>query len=97
MAEHSKCQPGNQLGVYIDSKDECHLIAAKIRNIADVAGAGDTVVSIAALCLALNLTPKFMAMLANLGGGLVCEYPGIMPINKKKLMQEALDNRIFCE
>ena len=79
----------SELGVYIDFEQENHHLEAHIRQIADVSGAGDTVVSIAALCLALNLSPKIIAELANLGGGLVCESVGVVPIDKEKLKAEA--------
>ena len=75
-------------GVFIDFQDETHHIAAHLRSITDVSGAGDTVVSIAAMCLALKLSPKVIAEMSNLGGGLVCEYVGVMPIEKDKLRNE---------
>lgn len=78
-------------GVYISSKTEKELIPAHVRNIADVSGAGDTVVSIAALCLAVKLPPVMLATLTNLAGGLVCEKVGVVPINKKQLFNEALE------
>jgi rfaE bifunctional protein kinase chain/domain len=85
----------SEKGVYIGYMGEKHIIPAHIRQIADVSGAGDTVVSIAALCLALQLSPQFIAGLANLGGGLVCEHVGAVPINKESLFQEALENNLF--
>jgi rfaE bifunctional protein kinase chain/domain len=66
------------------------LISAHLRNIADVSGAGDTVISVASLCLALKLKPVEIAALSNLAGGLVCEEVGVVPINKHKLLDEAL-------
>ncbi|MBL7891637.1 MAG: D-glycero-beta-D-manno-heptose-7-phosphate kinase [Bacteroidia bacterium] len=84
----------SELGIYINTDEKQVIIPAHIRRIADVSGAGDTVVSIAALCLALNLSPIVMATLANLAGGLVCEYVGVVPINKKQLLQEALNTGI---
>ncbi len=77
-------------GVYIDYKNEKIKIPAHPREIADVSGAGDTVVSIAALCVALNLSSKQIANLSNLGGGLVCQHVGVVPINKKEFLKEAL-------
>ncbi len=62
---------------------------AHIRSISDVSGAGDTVVSIAALSLAVGLPLPALAELANLGGGLVCEHVGVVPIDKHQLQQEA--------
>ncbi|MBI3235350.1 MAG: D-glycero-beta-D-manno-heptose-7-phosphate kinase, partial [Bacteroidetes bacterium] len=66
--------------------------SAHIRNIADVSGAGDTVVSVAALCLALNLPTNEIIFLSNLAGGLVCEEVGVVPIDKNKLYTEAINN-----
>jgi rfaE bifunctional protein kinase chain/domain len=77
-------------GVYIDFQNQKIKLPAHKRKIADVSGAGDTVVSIAALCAALKLDPKEIASLSNLGGGLVCQYVGVVPIDKKELMEEAL-------
>jgi rfaE bifunctional protein kinase chain/domain len=75
-------------GVFIDFQGESHHIAAHLRSITDVSGAGDTVVSIAAMCLALKLSPKMIAEMSNLGGGLVCEYVGVVPIKKEQLKNE---------
>ena len=80
----------SQLGVYSHSNKTKTLIPAHIRNISDVSGAGDTVISIAALCLALKLPPILTATMANLAGGLVCEKVGVAPINKKQLLDEAI-------
>jgi D-glycero-beta-D-manno-heptose-7-phosphate kinase len=65
-------------------------IPAHVRDIADVSGAGDTVISIIALCMATHVSVDDMARLSNLAGGLVCEYVGVMPINKERLFNEAL-------
>ncbi len=78
-------------GVYIDYKNERVSLPAHPREIADVSGAGDTVVSIAALCVALDLPPKQIAALSNLGGGLVCQHVGVVPIDKEELLREALE------
>lgn len=80
----------SEKGVYTHSVKIKALVPAHIRNISDVSGAGDTVVSLAALCLAANLSPVITATLANLAGGLVCEKVGVVPIDKKQLLAEAL-------
>lgn len=82
----------SERGVYIDFESEQKAIPAHIRTIADVSGAGDTVISIAACCLALGLSPAIIAGLSNLGGGLVCESVGVVPIDKELLKHEALLN-----
>ena len=76
-------------GVFLSSNEHQHIIPAHVRSISDVSGAGDTVVSTAALCLALGLPDKFIAELSNLAGGLVCEHPGVVSIDKVKLFNEA--------
>ncbi|TAE69927.1 MAG: D-glycero-beta-D-manno-heptose-7-phosphate kinase [Bacteroidetes bacterium] len=68
---------------------------AHIRQIADVSGAGDTVISIVALGVAIGLNPNFWAALANLAGGLVCEYVGVVSIDKTQLLAEAKEHIKF--
>ena len=65
-----------------------HHIPAHLRKIADVSGAGDTVLSVAMLCLVCNENAYNIAALSNLAGGLVCEEIGAVPINKKRLLEE---------
>jgi bifunctional ADP-heptose synthase (sugar kinase/adenylyltransferase) len=66
------------------------LIPAHVRSIADVSGAGDTVIGTAAMCLAAGASDELMAALCNLAGGLVCEQVGVVPVDKHKLMDEAI-------
>jgi len=80
----------SEKGIYTHSMNSKTVIPAHVRNISDVSGAGDTVISLAALCLALNLSPIITATLANLAGGLVCEKVGVVPIDKKQLLDEAI-------
>lgn len=77
-------------GVFITNHQEEHHVEAHKRAISDVSGAGDTVVSIASLCLAAGQPLKRVAGIANLGGGLVCEQLGVVPINRERLLEEAL-------
>lgn len=81
-------------GVMISMKDKADekniFIPAHLRSVADVSGAGDTVISVASLCLALNRSPYEIAYISNLAGGLVCEDTGIVPVNKNKLLKEIL-------
>lgn len=76
-------------GVFISSDKGQKLIPAHIRDIADVSGAGDTVIATAALCLAAGLDEFQTAAVANLAGGLVCEHVGVVPIKKAQLLAEA--------
>ncbi|AMS27099.1 carbohydrate kinase [Bacteroidetes bacterium UKL13-3] len=81
----------SERGVMITDGKTFNYIPAHIRKIADVSGAGDTVISIAALCFALKLNMKDTAALSNLAGGLVCEEVGVVPIDKLKLTQEVIE------
>ena len=68
---------------------KAQLVSAHRRNIADVSGAGDTVIAVSAMGMAAGLDTLQMTELANLAGGLVCEEVGVVPVNRKKLRVEA--------
>jgi bifunctional ADP-heptose synthase (sugar kinase/adenylyltransferase) len=76
--------------VFIKDAVNKYFIPAHIRNIADVSGAGDTVISVATLCLAAGLSIKEIAEIANLAGGLVCEKSGVVSIDKELLIEEVM-------
>jgi len=78
-------------GVFAQQKVDKTYLPAHLRTISDVSGAGDTVISIAALCVALGQPAAFTAALANLGGGLVCEQVGVVPVEKQRLLEEAVE------
>lgn len=65
------------------------------RNISDVSGAGDTVIAISALALACGMSLESATALANIGGGMVCETPGVIPVNATQLAEEAL--KLLCK
>lgn len=75
-------------GIYVKENGMSARIPAHVRNIADVSGAGDTVISVAALCLALHTPVELLAAISNLAGGLVCEKVGVVPIDKSLLLAE---------
>jgi len=85
----------SEAGVFIrdtsGSEVQEYHIPAHLRNIADVSGAGDTVISVASLCRALKVPAFLTASLSNLAGGLVCEHIGVVPVNCDLLLREALD------
>lgn len=84
-------------GVYYQDKKENGRLPAHLRSISDVSGAGDTVISIAALTLAAGMPLPFIAELANLGGGIVCESPGVVPIDLNRLKSEALKDEVLLD
>jgi rfaE bifunctional protein kinase chain/domain len=74
-------------GIFFKNSTNTYSEPAHKRNIVDVSGAGDTVVSVAALALACGLKSEDMMRIANLAGGLVCEKVGVVPIKKQDLLK----------
>lgn len=85
----------SEQGVIILNDGDFYHIPAHPRHILDVSGAGDTVLSVAALSMAIKKDAKTIAELSNIAGGLVCETVGVVPIDKDKLLKEY--NRICHE
>jgi D-glycero-beta-D-manno-heptose-7-phosphate kinase len=78
----------SEKGVFYQQESQSAIIPSHLRNIADVSGAGDTVIAVASLIYAATKNVHLMAEIANIAGGLVCEEVGTAAINKKKLLQE---------
>lgn len=81
-------------GVYVDNGTDRVHIPAHERSIADVSGAGDSVIATAALCLASGVSIADLAALSNLAGGIVCEKVGVVPIDRMDLLREALEKSL---
>lgn len=62
----------------------------KARKVADVSGAGDTVISTLTMALAAGADILEASYLANYAGGIVCEEVGIVPIELDKLFNTIL-------
>jgi D-glycero-beta-D-manno-heptose-7-phosphate kinase len=78
----------SEKGVFYQQGDKSNFIPSHLRNIADVSGAGDTVIAVAAMVYAATRNVHLMAEVANIAGGLVCEEVGTVAINKEKLLHE---------
>ncbi|MFM9911057.1 MAG: bifunctional heptose 7-phosphate kinase/heptose 1-phosphate adenyltransferase [Chitinophagaceae bacterium] len=78
----------SEKGVFYCQENNGSIIPSHFRNIADVSGAGDTVIAVAALIYATTKNIQLMAEVANIAGGLVCEEVGTAAINKQKLLEE---------
>lgn len=79
----------SEKGVFYADHISGDILPAHKRDIADVSGAGDTVIAVAALCLAGGCSLRDIAFVSNLAGGLVCEKVGVVPVNKDELLHEA--------
>lgn len=78
----------SEKGVFYHDLQQSEMIPTHVRSIADVSGAGDTVIATASLVYALTKDAALMARIANIAGGLVCEEVGTVSINKDRLLQE---------
>jgi rfaE bifunctional protein kinase chain/domain len=84
----------SEKGVFYNNGFSSAIIPTRIRNIADVSGAGDTVIATATMVYALTRDVTLMAEISNLAGGLVCEEVGVVSIKKDKLRRET--ERLLC-
>jgi len=75
-------------GVFYQENNTGKVIPSHRRNIADVSGAGDTVIAVASLVFAATKNIDLAAKISNLAGGIVCEDVGTVAIQKEKLLEE---------
>ena len=67
--------------------DEPMLLRSQVRQVADVSGAGDTMVALLAGCAAAGLPIERGVVLANLAAGRVCEKPGTATLTASELLE----------
>jgi rfaE bifunctional protein kinase chain/domain len=78
----------SEKGVFCEDGEEAKIIPSYLRSVADVSGAGDTVIAVAALVYSATRDVKLMAEVANIAGGLVCEVVGTVAIERGRLLEE---------
>ncbi len=76
----------SEKGIWGTNFKEKYHVNAMLREVADVSGAGDTVVSILALCAANNIPLLDSIKLSNYAAGIVCQQLGVVPINVNDLI-----------
>jgi len=67
-------------------------VPTRARKVADVSGAGDTVISTLTMALAAGANVQEAASLANFAGGVVCSEVGIVPIEREALYHAVVDH-----
>lgn len=75
-------------GIFYQQLQNAAIIPSHLRNVADVSGAGDTVIAVAAMVYAVTKNAHMMAEIANIAGGLVCEEVGTAAVDREKLLRE---------
>ena len=78
----------SEKGVFVSSGDKVHLEPVEPREVVDVCGAGDAVLSVVSLAFFHGLEPQVVAKLANIAGGIVCGIAGVSPIPKSNWKEE---------
>ena len=78
----------SEKGIFFQENDHKNIIPSHRRNIADVSGAGDTVIAVASLIYAATKDISLTAEVSNIAGGIVCEEVGTVAINKQRLIDE---------
>ena len=75
-------------GLFFQKGSYAKIIPTHIRNIADVSGAGDTVIAVVSLVYAATKDITLAAEIANVAGGIVCEGVGTLAIDRQILLDE---------
>ena len=84
-----------EAGIAVFEKgDKERRMPTKARNVADVSGAGDTVISTLTIGLAAGANIYEACFLANYAAGIVCGEVGIVPIEKGKLFETVLKENL---
>lgn len=78
----------SERGIFYQENDIKNILPSHRRNIADVSGAGDTVIAVASLIYAATKDIDLAAKIANIAGGIVCEEVGTVAIQKQRLLEE---------
>jgi len=78
----------SEKGIFYQHLQNAAIIPSHLRNVADVSGAGDTVIAVAAMVYAVTKNAHLMAEIANIAGGLVCEEVGTAAVDREKLLRE---------
>jgi rfaE bifunctional protein kinase chain/domain len=78
----------SEKGMFFDTGSNAKIIPTHVRSIADVSGAGDTVIAVASLVYAATKNIELATEMANIAGGLVCEEVGTAAIDKTHLLAE---------
>jgi len=78
----------SEKGIFYQQLQNAAIIPSHLRSVADVSGAGDTVIAVAAMVYTVTKNAHMMAEIANIAGGLVCEEVGTAAVDREKLLRE---------
>lgn len=81
---------GEQGMTLFEEGGESTYVPARARKVADVSGAGDTVISTLTIALVGGASAKEACTIANFAGGAVCGEVGVVPIDRDALKEAVL-------
>lgn len=79
------------IALYHRLNDHFELSPASAREVSDVSGAGDTVIAVSTLCMVEQLPTTQMLKVANLAGGIVCQFVGVVPVDTILLQEQIME------
>jgi ADP-heptose synthase, bifunctional sugar kinase/adenylyltransferase len=80
----------SEKGIYVRSENCKEWVTAIERTIADVSGAGDTVIATASVIYTLTKNEHIASKWSNIAGGIVCEKPGVVTVDKLEWKRQIL-------
>lgn len=78
----------SEKGIFFCQNDVAEMYPTHVRHVADVSGAGDTVIATASLVYAATQNIRLAATIANIAAGIVCEEVGTVAINRQQLLEK---------
>ena len=78
----------NGIVIYRQADNSFYHQEAYKRLISDVSGAGDTVIAVVTLALVAKVDLEEIVKIANVAGGVVCEYAGVVPVTSEMIEKE---------
>jgi len=75
-------------GIFVANERGYHHLPSMVRHVADVSGAGDTVISTTVACWLAHIDLPEIARIANVAAGIACEQPGVVTINRGELLEQ---------
>ncbi|MEZ4908105.1 MAG: bifunctional ADP-heptose synthase [Saprospiraceae bacterium] len=73
-------------GIYYNSQLKNGILPASRREIVDVSGAGDVVISISTILFLMNTDIEKIACISNIAGGIACGHLGVAVVSKEEIL-----------
>jgi D-glycero-beta-D-manno-heptose-7-phosphate kinase len=96
-AENVLLTLGEQGMSLFESSGDISHVSTTALNVADVSGAGDTVIATLSMALSAGASMKEAVSIANFAGGIVCGYVGIVPIDPQELKHAIMNDETGTE